>query len=212
MRRVLVASLVLLGACGHHATTPSAPDMAFAGAFAKHDKVDILFMMDNSPGTSPKQNETVKRFPLFIQALDAAAAAGHPASYHIGVVDSDLGAGPETLNQGQCHPGGDNGVLQIAPAAGAVLPAGLNCANLKLGDGVRFLEYDQIARTNNITGVADLSSAFACIAAVGPAGCGFEHVLESTYRALSGTVPENAGFLRIIRRRWMRWRRRLLRA
>ena len=190
-----VASLLLLAACNHHTTTPAPPDMAFAGAFAPHDKVDILFMIDNSPGGS-YDNELIKRFPLLLKALDAGAAAGHPASYHIGVVTSDLGAGPFTLNQGQCHPDGDNGVLQVLPAAGAVLPAGVSCSGFSLGGGVRFLEYDQLAGTNNIMGEPDVASAFSCMAAVGEAGCGFEHVLESTYRALSGTVAENAGFLR----------------
>lgn len=68
----------MLAACNHH-TTPGPPDMAFPGAFAKHDKVDILFLVDNS-GTAPIQNELVKRFPLLVKALDDAATAGHPAS------------------------------------------------------------------------------------------------------------------------------------
>jgi len=194
MRRVVAASLLLLAACGHHATPMPSPDMAFAPSFAAHDKVDILFMVDNSPG-EPYKAETIKRFPELMKMLDAAAAAGHPASYHIGVVTSDLGAGPYTLNQGQCHPDGDNGVLQIAPAAGAYLPAGQSCTSFSLG-AARYIDYDQRAGTSNIQGVPDVSSAFSCIASDGSAGCGFEHQLESTYRALSGTVAENAGFLR----------------
>jgi hypothetical protein len=65
-----------------------------------------------------------------------------------------------------------------------------------LSGGVRFIDYDQIAGTTNIMGVPDVPSAFSCIAAVGEAGCGFEHLLESPYRALHDAIPENAGFLR----------------
>ncbi len=160
------------------------------------NKVDLLFMIDNSPSMAPKQNELVKRFPQLIKALDNFAAQGNPAWYHIGVVTSDLGAGQYNLNMGQCHPGGDGAKLQIAPAAGAVLPAGLNCTGFSLTGGVRFIDYNQIAGTNNIMGEPDVPSAFSCMAAVGEGGCGFEHQLESPYRALHDTIAENNGFLR----------------
>ncbi|MCU1279245.1 MAG: hypothetical protein JWM53_2791 [bacterium] len=165
------------------------------GLFAKHDKVDILFMVDNSPSMSPKQALLQQGFPAFAQALQNAGAV-HPASYHIGVVTSDLGAGPFTLNQGQCHPGGDGAKLRSAPAAGAtgVPPA---CANLMLGGGARYIDYDQKQGTTNIQGGLDVGTAFACISSVGESGCGFESQLESAYQALHGAIAENVGFLRI---------------
>jgi len=160
------------------------------------NKVDLLFLIDNSPSMAPKQNELVKRFPTLIKALDNFAAQGNPASYHIGVVNSDLGSGPYNLTQGQCHPGGDGAKLQVTPAAGAVLPAGLSCANFALSGGVRYIDYNQLTGTNNIMGEPDVASAFSCMAAVGEAGCGFEHQLEASYRALHDTIAENTGFLR----------------
>src|SRR5579859_6133035 len=57
------------------------------------DKVDILFMVDDSPSMIPKQDELKARFPELIKVLDDFAAQGNPAWYHIGVVTSDLGAG-----------------------------------------------------------------------------------------------------------------------
>jgi hypothetical protein len=159
------------------------------------NKVDLLFMVDNSPSMAPKQNELRLRFPQLIKALDGFAAQGNPASYHIGVVTSDLGAGPFTLNQGQCHPGGDGAKLQVAPAANATnVPA--NCAGFSLSGGVRYIDYNQLAGTNNIMGVPDVPSAFQCMSAVGEGGCGFEHQMESPYRALHDQIAENAGFLR----------------
>ena len=86
------------------------------------NKVDILFMIDNSPSMIPKQNELKNRFPLLIKKLEDFASKGNPAWYHIGVVTSDLGSGQFTLGSGaQCHPGGDGG--QAAPAATTTAPA-----------------------------------------------------------------------------------------
>ncbi|MCU1282711.1 MAG: hypothetical protein JWM53_6257 [bacterium] len=193
MTRLLPAALLVLVGCGHHGGGPDGgADLSVAGAFAAHDKVDILFMVDNSPGGS-YGIELVQRFPAFFKALQAASAA-HPASYHIGVVTSDYGAGPYVLNQGQCHPGGDGGKLQVLPAAGTSTPAA--CSNFTLGNGVRFIDYTSLDGTSNVMGVPDVPTAFRCMASVGEAGCGFEHVLESVYRALHDPIAENAGFLR----------------
>ena len=41
-----------------------------------------------------------------------------------------------------------------------------------------------------------LAETFSCIARLGSSGCGFEQPLESMRRALDGSVPDNAGFLR----------------
>ncbi|HZS40801.1 MAG TPA: hypothetical protein VFF06_28405 [Polyangia bacterium] len=158
------------------------------------NKVDLLFMVDNSPSMSPKQAELKVRFPQLMQKLDAFGATT-PIDYHIGVVTSDLGAGPFNINSGQCHPGGDGGKLQAKGAA-----ADPNCG--ALGNGVSFIEYDQIHRDaagqprTNLPAGEDLPTAFGCAASVGDVGCGFEHQLESVYRALHDPIPENAGFLR----------------
>ena len=159
------------------------------------NKVDLLFMVDNSPSMAPKQTELRNRFPQLITALQNFATMGSPASYHIGVVTSDLGAGQFNLNNGQCHPGGDGAKLQVAPAPSAINPPA-NCANFGLSGGQRFLDYNQLTGTNNITGGLDVPSAFNCMASVGEAGCGFEYQLESVYRALHDPIPENQGFLR----------------
>ena len=177
------------------------------------NKVDLLFLIDNSPSMAPKQTELANRFPTLIKALQNFAMQGNPASYHIGVVTSDLGAGPFTLNQGQCHPGGDG--AKLAGHAGRRRDAapGVTCTNFALV-GRRPLHRLQPARRHRQHhGRPDVPTAFSCMAAVGEAGCGFEHQLESPYRALHDTIPENAGFLRSDahpRRRLRHRRRRLL--
>jgi hypothetical protein len=185
----LVASLAVVGCGGAH--NADTPDLATVGPPAQHDKVDVLFMVDNSNSTSVIQTELRAAFPTFLKAIDEAAAT-HPASYHFGVVSSDVGA---ALNTTDCKPGGDGGRLHVAPdpkATGA--PAA--CASFTLGGGVSYIDYDQINGTSNIVGGIDVPTAFNCISSVGGAGCGFEAPLESTYLALHADIPENAGFLR----------------
>jgi hypothetical protein len=154
------------------------------------NKVDILFMVDNSPSMTPKQNELKRRFPELIKKLDDFAAKGNPAWYHIGVVTSDLGSGPYTLGSGgQCHPGGNGGKLQPIGAA-----ADPTCG--RLGNNLNFIDYNQLNNTNNLPSGQNLPTTFGCCASVGATGCGFEHQLESVYRALHDPIPENQGFLR----------------
>ena len=155
--------------------------------------VDILVMMDNSPSTAPKQHEVMNRFPMILQRIQDLAVGGKTASFHIGVVDSDLGAGPYTLNQGQCHPDGDGGVLRTAPAPGAGnVPVA--CSTFHFTDGANFIDYNSATHASN-TGGVDLATAFQCIAAVGGGGCGFEAPLEAVYRVLT-SPSTNPGFLR----------------
>src|SRR5688572_23830717 len=56
------------------------------------DQVDILFMVDDSGSMAPKQQALRTRFPDLIKVLDSFAATGNKASYHIGVITSDIGA------------------------------------------------------------------------------------------------------------------------
>ncbi len=158
------------------------------------DKVDLLFLIDNSPSMAPKQAELKSRFPQLIQILQDFGKM-NPADYHIGVVTSDLGAGPYNINRGQCHPGGDGAQLQAKGAA-----ADASCGTL--GNSLNYIEYNQKVTdamgnpTSNLPPGQDLATTFGCMASVGDLGCGFEQQLESVYKALHDNIPANAGFLR----------------
>jgi len=163
------------------------PDGANAGDLAHgprtpHDKVDLLFMIDDSGGTSAKVQAFRTRFPILVKSIDDLAAAGHPASYHFGVVTSDLGA-----------PGISCGNNRGAKLQAIGHGAGAGCAG---PTGGNFLSYDQSTGTNNLPPGQDLPTTFGCMANVGSQGCGFEMPLESIYRALHDPIPENQGFLR----------------
>src|SRR5439155_6267293 len=134
------------------------------------------------------------RTPELLRVLDDLAMGGHPASYHFGVVTSDLGAGMAV--NGGCMVGGLGGRLQALGRA-----HGANC-EAPTG-GLNFLVYDQITQTDNLPVGVPMADELSCMGEVGSAGCGYEHVLESVYRALHDcetdatcTIPENLGFLR----------------
>jgi hypothetical protein len=89
---------------------------------------------------------------------------------------------------GRCpspDPGPDGLLQNTARVTGCTPPTGRFISDVKDSSGVR---------TVNYTGT--LADAFSCIAQVGAAGCGFEAPLEAMKRALDGSRPENAGFIR----------------
>lgn len=178
-----LALVLALAACGSGERAPTVLTPIPVGG--RIDKVDILFMMDDSP-SNPYVSEVKARFPALAAELELPKP--FPVSYHFGVVTSDLGAGPFTLGGGQCHPDGDGGKLQLLGAAA-------DTACKPVTGGVRFIDYSTDG-TNNLPAGQDLPTTFGCMASVGDKGCGFEHQLESVYRALHDPPPENAGFLR----------------
>jgi hypothetical protein len=198
--RQLVALCVLAG-CGSHAAKKMMPaQVTVSGRIV--DKVDVLFMMADTQGTPPKIQGAVARFPALMNVLNSAT----PASYHIGVVTSDLGSA-QSLDAG-CTPGGLGGKLQVVGRAAKYqpYPDGMPCAPVTGGLG--FIDYNLQSATNNLPSGASLEHQFACMSDVGTAGCGFDSPLESVYKALHDcmpdaygnypgcTIPENKGFLR----------------
>lgn len=137
------------------------------------DTVDLLFVIDNSLTMFQEQENLAANFPKLVQRL--AAIQPPIKSLHLGVVSTDLGAGPYTTGVGNCKPGGDDGKLQHTPH-------GADCAP-------SYPKYLEGAPS------ASLARDFGCIAQLGTTGCGYEQQLESALRALTAQ-PENDGFLR----------------
>ena len=180
--------------------------------------VDILFMIDNSSSMSPKQKALASAIPQFIKTIDATGA-----SYHVGVVTSDIGTVPPGSTgftgsvDTRCNTvSGDDGLLQNKPCS-ARIAAGdsttefaLACKNgtSPLCPDATFVPKELwIAKDGTTINVQPSNSAglttsdiaqkaFQCIGLVGDYGCGVESPLESVKRALDGHRPENKGFLR----------------
>jgi hypothetical protein len=144
--------------------------------------VDILFVIDNSGSMAEEQASLTANFHRFINVLEGID--GGLPSVHIGVISSDLGAGPY-VGSG-CAGTGDSGALQSTPrVAGCSPPTGAFIRDIAREDG---------SRDTNYSGT--LADTFACIAHLGINGCGFEQHLESMRRALNGSHPTSTGFLR----------------
>jgi len=155
------------------------------GRFTPSRNVDILFMIDNSSEVRINQTALIAGFPTFMTAL-AGAPAGLP-DLHLAVITSDLGAGDGSI-AGCDATGGNQGIFKYTARG--------TCTNTNLQPGATYIS--NVAGVANYTG--NLADVFACIAALGESGCGFEHQLAAISRALGAdgmpAPPENQGFLR----------------
>ncbi len=135
--------------------------------------VDILFVIDNSRSMEREQTSLGEKFSQVIDTL-----SNHPdglPSIHIAVVSTDLGGG------------GDQNICGISGDGGRFL--GTSCMD---GPFLRSIVQDDGSRVENFSGTP--AETFACMAALGTGGCGFEQPLESMRRALSAQQADS--FLR----------------
>jgi hypothetical protein len=148
-------------------------------AQAAVDKVDLLFMIDNSGSMREEQAALREQFPRLIRALttgdsdsDGRLDFAPARDLHLGVVSSDMGlVGVPNPQLIACTPTGDDGLLlHSAPA-----PVMEGCQE----DYPTFLTYQ-----TPDSDPAMVASQFGCIASLGTAGCGFEQQLEAALKAL----------------------------
>jgi hypothetical protein len=132
--------------------------------------VDVLLVVDNSPGMGPAQERLAGGIEAMLAALDRLP--GGP-DYRVGVVSTDLGVGIHANDA--CSEEGDAAALLVgADCNGAGLP--------------------QTGFVENVGGrrnVDSLEDALECMVQLGTKGCGFEQPLEAMRRALLAE-----GFLR----------------
>ncbi len=165
------------------------------------NKLDLLFLIDNSSSTKDKQVNINCNFPRFIDVL-SKLPAGLP-DLHMAVVSSDMGSGSVAIPS--CgRMGGDDGAMQGTPhpqVTDCSMNGGTTLDTTGCNgpmDGKGWIRYKS-ATDNNIGG-EPLSKAFACIAALGETGCGYESQLNAIKRALKRATDTNdainGGFLR----------------
>lgn len=148
------------------------------------DKLDLLFVIDNSFSMGEEQESLKTNFRRFTKLLETIE--GGLPNIHIGVVTSDMGAmggAPYAGDQngGACIGFGDNGDLRLLPA---VTQARYLESYRDPATGQRVVNYQ-----------GTLEEAFGRLAVVGTRGCNFESHLMSMKRALVGNAA-NTGFLR----------------
>jgi hypothetical protein len=172
------------------------------------DKVDFLFVVDNSGSMVDEQQNLINSFPGFISEIQQTLMA---QDYQILVADTDAGGGGGCLqsvccnvncNQwcascqaqgctcqcnGQACPAVPNEECDETLGAGKTeSSAGADCG---IEGGSRYM----------VDGQPDLADTFACVAVVGTGGDGNERPMEASIEAVTSLIPQgkcNEGFLR----------------
>jgi len=182
---LVIPALVAASGCASHDLSNQDPQSCAEGRtsvpLSVNRDLDLLFVIDDSGSMEDEQVSLANNFHRFVDVLENIE--GGLPNIHIGVVSTDVGAGPYDI--AGCDGSGDDGRL-LASAHGNCQPPGdAFISDIALADG---------SRVRNYTG--DLADTFACIAQLGSSGCGFEQPLEAMKRALDGSNRENDGFLR----------------
>jgi hypothetical protein len=155
------------------------------------DKVDLLFLVDNSGSMAEEQASLADQLPRLVRILvtgdrdgDGVADFSPVRDLHVGVVSSDMGvAGFAVPTCGRNAMFGDDGVLLHRGS-----PSVAGCSSTY----PRFLRYQP--------GISPLSPeefgrAFACVATLGTSGCGFEQQLEAVLKAVTPSADTSITFM-----------------
>ena len=145
------------------------------------DKVDLLFMIDNSNSMSQEQESLRVELPRLVRVLTSGDADGdgeedfQPVrSLHIGVITSDLGVGEDYVVR-DCEGNGDDGRLLRMANGGA------SCSG----------EYPAVFQfQSGVDDPATFAAHVGCVAVAGTGGCAFEQQLEAVLKALSPSTPQ----------------------
>ena len=144
------------------------------------DNVDLLFMVDNSNSMAEEQVNLVAELPRLVRVLasgdrdnDGTRDFNPVKSLHVGIITSDMGAGPNT-GVPTCARGlGDDGILRnrsrltTAPCM-ATYPSGI-------------FEFDR----ERMDDPNEFGATVGCVANIGTGGCGFEQQLEASLKAVT---------------------------
>jgi hypothetical protein len=172
-------SIFVIASCGEVTPMPETTETKVLPIVATQD-LDLLILVDNSPGMKEKQDALISAFPRLLETL--AGADGTLPNLHLGVATSDMGTSG-AAPYGQCTSSGDGGTMHNGA--------------LVLADGARYLSdvRDPTRPPNRLTNfTGSLDAAFRELASVGSSGCGFEQHLSALRTSL--TSPVNVGFLR----------------
>jgi hypothetical protein len=142
-------------------------------------KLDLVFMVDNSPSMAPKVAKMNLQFPKLIAALKDSD--GKYPDLRVALIDSDLGTGGAYAS-GACGPNDTNG-KSIYGDLGNFQMRGASACGMTSSDAL-WIEYTKGVPVN-YDSKKDINDVFACLANnLGTAGCGEEHQLQAFEFAL----------------------------
>lgn len=184
-RLTLLAVLLFALACNEHGMIPldEAIEAESLDRFEQLEtnKIDILWVVDDSPSMCEEQAALTDNFRTFITGLTEINA-----DFHLGVITTDMAVDNGRLQSAPGDPGSCQFALQLEcpPSTGPVLDSA--AYQLNPADPTAGLDVDA------------LFEDFRCIATVGTDGTGFEKGLDAVARALSSDLRDtvNAGFRR----------------
>ncbi len=145
---------------------------------ANVDKVDVLFVIDNSGSMLQEQAALSGQISRLVRVLasgdlneDGARDFEPVKDLHVGVTTTDLGTAPTRV--GTCNEsGGQNGALVTSPA---VPTSACQSSYTPV----------QSFQPGGAMTAEDFARGVACLAETGITGCGFEQQLEATLRAVT---------------------------
>jgi hypothetical protein len=182
---VVAVGAVLLGGCLNRKLKPLNPCLV-SGVVAEIavtniDKIDMLFMVDNSNSMKEEQAKLRTQFGPLITVLttgdrgDGSDPFPPANDLHLGVVTSDMGL-PGVQKVDKCQGLGADGQLLHAPTTDPAVPG---CQ----ASYPQFLSFSSDP-AKNTPNAQQTATNFQCIATLGTDGCGFEQQLESPLKAL----------------------------
>ena len=155
----------------------SSEDRALDVVVRTPDKLDVLFVVDDSKGMLESQRKLREQLPHLIDVLTSGRRPDGSRfspfrDLHLGVVSANLGA-PSRNDVEECVGFGDDGVMNDVPD-----PDVAGCPRDPYPN--RFLEFQEDGGIPRRQVASDL----ACPASLGTDGCGYQQPLEAGLKAL----------------------------
>lgn len=152
------------------------------------DKVDLLFMVDNSNSMGEEQASLAQELPRMVEILTSGdfeldGVFDGPNDFepvrdlNVGVITSDMGVGGHYVSSCENADFGDDGRLRTQ---GRTDIAGCDAMY------PRFMNYQPGSQTP-----ASFADDVACVARAGLGGCGFEQQLEAILKAITPTTAQS---------------------
>jgi hypothetical protein len=187
MKNLRYLAFILLAACGSSADSgiPAGPQADAGGgepdATPQYcDKMDIVFVIDNSDTMKEEQENLIANFPAFVEVLDGfdTKIEDTPLDYRVAVTTTSR-AFPWVLD---------------ATGQGAPVPFDME----EEGDSGAFRQSCEMAQPWMDSSDPRIEETFACAAEVGIGGSRFEMPLYNLELAFSSRVQDgsNSGFVR----------------
>jgi hypothetical protein len=150
------------------------------------DKIDVLFIVDDSQSMANEQRALGEQLPRMAHALASGDLDGDgereftpPSDVQLGVVSTDMGL-PTVPDIDRCTGLGDDARLGLARAAAS------GCSPQQ----PPFIRYEA-----GSTIAGQVAADFSCLARLGTDGCGFEQPLEAALKALWPGADDRVRFL-----------------